>query len=395
MPMQECDIAVVGAGIIGAAAADHLAGLGYKVVVIDRAEPGAGTSGACDGYVSVSTKVPGVTLELAAESQRLWRDLAAELGRDIGYSAPGGLLIAETEIDPAALEAQAAMLRNAGVIVELRDRAGLLELEPNFGPRVQAALFCPGEAHVTAYLATQVLAARAAERGVRHLWRTAVEGVLHRGQEVAALDLRVDGERLHLQCRQVLLAAGLGSRDLGPLLGLPVPIKPRRGDLVVTERLARPLIHRFCASARYLVAKGNPAAAEASADPLERLGHGFVIESTPERQQIIGSTRIFRGDDTSSDIDIAAMIVREAVARVPALAGVPILRSFSGLRPFVPDRRPIIGRSRIVPNLLVATGHEGDGVTLAPITARLIGDLAQGRDPGTDLAKFDPDRFAD
>ena len=394
MPTLECDIAVLGAGIIGAAIADRLSDQGYAVTVIDRAEPTSGTSGACDGYVSVSTKVPGGTLELAAESQRLWRDLVAGLGRDIGYCAPGGLLVAEAEIDPMALEAQAACLRAVGIPVELRDRAGLLALEPHFGPRVQAALYCPQEAHVTPYRATQALAARAAERGARHLWRTQVDEISHDGAETSTLFLRMDAERIRLRCRQIVLAAGLGSRELGDLFGLPLPLRARRGDLVVTERLPRPLISRFCASARYLVAKGDPAAAENSSDPLERLGYGFVIEATPEGQQILGSTRIFRGDDTGSDLDVAAMIIREAVARVPALAGVSILRCFAGLRPFVPDRRPLIGRSRIVPNLLVATGHEGDGVTLAPVTARIIADLVGGKDPGLDLTPFDPDRFA-
>jgi len=398
MHRREHHIAVIGAGIIGAAVADRLTELGHSVVVIDHAEPGAGTSGACDGYVSVSTKVPGVTLELAAASQRLWHDLAQNLGRDIGYAAPGGLMVAETEVPVSALEAQAAALRAAGIAVDLRDRAGLLALEPNFGPRIHAALFCPGEAHVTPYRATQALAARAAERGARHLWRACIEAIEPNRDGTTTLQVSAGGERHRLICAQIVLTAGLGSVGLGEKLGLTLPLQPRRGDLVVTERMSKPLIGRFCASARYLVAKGNPAAAETSSDPLERLGYGFVIEATPEGQQILGSTRIFRGDDTDSDLDIAAMIVREAVARVPALAGVPILRSFAGLRPFVPDRRPIIGRSTLVPNLLVATGHEGDGITLAPITARIIGALASGETPedyGVSLAQFDPDRFSD
>lgn len=389
-----CDIAVIGAGIVGAAIADHLAGDGHRVALIDGAEPAAGTSGACDGYVSVSTKVPGVTLELAAESQRLWRELAKDLG-DIGHAAPGGLLIAETEIDPAVLERQAAHLAAAGLAVELRDRDGLLALEPHFGPRVQAALFCPAEAHVTAYAAAQTLAARAAARGARMLWHGRVTGFERRGPDIAAVLVDRPGERIRVTAGQVVVAAGLGSAALGAMLDLPLPVRARRGDLVITERRPAPLVGRFTASARYLAAKGDPAAAERSTDPLERLGHGFVVEPTPYGQLILGSTRIFR-DDTASDLDIAAMIVREAVARLPALSTVPILRAFAGLRPFVPDRKPIIGRSAAIPNLLVATGHEGDGVTLAPVTARIIGDLARNRTPdgaGIDLGQFAPDRF--
>jgi sarcosine oxidase subunit beta len=389
----DVDVAVIGAGIIGSACADELAGLGLTVVLIDQAEPSAGSSGACDGYISASTKVPGVTLELAVESQRLWRDFAAGIGRDIGYSQPGGLMIAETEIDPAALETQAMKLRAAGVVAELRDRNGLLALEPNFGPRVHAALYCPGEAHVSGYLAAQAMAARAIERGARALWRSALAPIELDGDELRRVTVTSDGASVRVTAAQWLLAAGLGSRAIGAQVGLPLPIEPRRGDLVVTERRRHPLVSRFCASAQYLVAKGNPGVAATSDDPRERLGYGFVVEPTSAGQLLLGSTRIFRGDDRSSDVDIVRMIVAEAVARLPALADVAILRSFAGLRPFVPDRKPIIGRSRTRPNLLVATGHEGDGITLAPITARLIGELARGRAPCMPLDNLSPDRF--
>lgn len=389
----DVDIAVVGAGIIGSACADELTGLGLKVALIDRREPTVGTSGACDGYISASTKVPGVTLELAVESQRLWRELVDGIGCDIGYRQPGGLMIAETEIEPAALEVQAVKLRAAGVVAELRDRNGLLALEPNFGPRVHAALYCPGEAHVSGYLAAQAFARRAVARGAKTLWRCAMAPIELAGDMVHRVAVTSDGESFRVTAAQWVVAAGLGSRELGEQLGLALPIEPRRGDLVITERSPRPLVGRFCASAQYLVAKGNPGLAEVSTDPKMSLGYGFVVEPTAEGQLILGSTRIFRGDDRGSDIDIARMIVGEAVARLPALAGVSILRSFAGLRPFVPDRRPIIGRSRKRPNLLVATGHEGDGITLAPITARLIGELARGRAASMPLDNLSPDRF--
>src|SRR5439155_69594 len=83
-------------------------------------------------------------------------------------------------------------------------------------------------------------------------------------------------------------------------------------------------------------------------------------------QCIIGSTRTFSGFDRSASRAGVAAIVGEAVRRVPRLAGARIWRSFAGLRPFVPDKKPIIGRSVRVANVLVATGHEGDGITRAP-----------------------------
>ena len=103
---------------------------------------------------------------------------------------------------------------------------------------------------------------------------------------------------------------------------------------------------------------------------------------------------------------IGAARTREAVAQapckghpgaggVPALARAQVLRSFAGLRPFVPDKKPIIGRSGRLANVIVATGHEGDGITLAPITGALVADLARARAPALDIAALTPDRFAE
>ncbi len=71
-PAVEAEIAILGAGIVGAACAWHLAKRGRRVVLIDRAMPTAGTSGACDGYVSISSKKPGLVMAMAAESKRLY-----------------------------------------------------------------------------------------------------------------------------------------------------------------------------------------------------------------------------------------------------------------------------------------------------------------------------------
>jgi len=69
------------------------------------------------------------------------------------------------------------------------------------------------------------------------------------------------------------------------------------------------------------------------------------------------------------------------------------LRCFAGFRPYVADGKPIVGRSGIVENLLVAAGHEGDGICLSPITGAMIADLATGKKPAYDIGELTPDRF--
>jgi glycine/D-amino acid oxidase-like deaminating enzyme len=378
------DVAIIGAGIIGAAAAFELTRRGKSVALLDAAQPTSGTSGSCDGYLSVSTKVPGLAMEMAVESQKLWAVLGPTLG-EVGYSAEGGLMIVEDAADLPKVAEHAALLRSVGVGAELRDRAGLIALEPHFGPRVVGAIWCPQEAHVTPYRAVLALIARAKAAGAVTLWNAGI-----RSFDPTAGRLSLDDAEIRAE--QWLIATGIGSGPLGRSIGLELPVIPRRGELIVTERCPA-LVRRMAVSAKYLTAKLDPELSKTSTDPLLRLGYGFIIERTPEGQHILGSTRTFSGFDRNPSREAVATILEQAVSRVPGLADVQVIRTFAGLRPFVPDKKPLIGRSKRLPTVLIAVGHEGDGITLAPITARIIADLAEGKPAPFPIDALDPDRF--
>jgi glycine/D-amino acid oxidase-like deaminating enzyme len=388
MATLEADLAIIGTGIIGASCAYQATQRGLKVVMVDARMPTAGTSGACDGYVSISSKKPGLVMELAALSKRLYPEVVADLGRDVEYRTCGGLLIIE---DPATLpliEARAAGVRSYGFEMVALDRAGMLAVEPNLSPALHGAYRCPAEAIVNPFLMTLGMVARAVERGARTLWQAKPIAVEVAGDRIAAIDTTAG----RVVAEQFLFSAGVWSRELGALVGLDLPVIPRLGELVVTARSPGIATH-YLMSANYLAAKADPEAAEGSSDPLVRLGHGFCLEVNALGQCIIGSTRAFVGYQRPSSAEGIAAIVSEAIKRLPALAQVPILRSFAGLRPYVPDKQPIIGRSSRLKNLLVATGHEGDGICLSVITGDLIADLATGRPPRADIAALTPDRF--
>ena len=389
------EIAVFGAGIMGAACAEALAQNGHRVVLIDSALPNAGSSGACDGYVSVSTKTPGPALAMAAASQRLYPALAKRLGVSrIDYKRCGGLMLIEAADEIDKMAAHCALLQEAGIDARMVDRAGMLAIEPNLSPDLHGALDVPDEAQVTPYLVVLALVAAARERGVETFWHTRVKAFDIAGDRIASAVLeRADGERIELAAEQFVFCAGIWSRELGALAGLELPVVPRRGELLVTAR-AKPLTTRFLVSARYLTAKLDPDAAARSTDPLQRMGYGFTLEATPHGQHIVGNTRVFAGFDRRVSGDGYRTILAEGAKRVPALAKTTILRAFAGLRPFVPDKRPLLGRSVLRRNVIVATGHEGDGITLAPLTAQIVAALAAGRPSPFPLAGMAPDRFA-
>jgi glycine/D-amino acid oxidase-like deaminating enzyme len=388
--MQETrvDIAIIGGGIIGAACAWWCTRRGLKVAVIEARQPATGTSGACDGYVSISSKKPGVVIALAARSKRLYPEVAADLTRDVEYRTAGGLLLVEDPATLPELEARAAGVREFGFEMSYLDRAAMLAREPHLSPGLHGAFHCPAEAIVNPYLMTIGMLERAVERGAMAFWDAPVAGFEREGSRIRA----VETAKGRIVAEQFVLAGGVWSGEVAAKLGLDIPVVPRRGELVVTAR-APGLARHYLMSATYIVAKANPEAAEVSDDPLMRLGHGFCLEPNALGQYILGSTRSFAGFDRRVTPEGLRAIVTEAVRWVPALAKVPVLRTFAGLRPYMPDKKPVIGRSSRVPNLIVATGHEGDGICLSVVTGELVADMAQLRAPAVAIDELTPDRF--
>jgi glycine/D-amino acid oxidase-like deaminating enzyme len=185
----------------------------------------------------------------------------------------------------------------------------------------------------------------------------------------------------------VVLAAGAWSRFLAATAGLELPLEPRWGQLarLAAPRPDPPLIRRKVVDGSYLASVASP-------DP--GLEITTVLETTWEGDVLVGSSRARRGFDTAVDPAVSEAMVQRAARLVPAVADLPVADAWTGLRPWLPDNLPAIGASRRVPGLWVATGHEGAGVALGPVTGRALAQAYCGEDPVVDLAPFDPDRFA-
>lgn len=186
----------------------------------------------------------------------------------------------------------------------------------------------------------------------------------------------------------VVVAAGTGS---GALLGFADVLTPRKGQLLITERAPElnAAMPGAIMSGRYLLSKGS----QQSGQGAPARGLGPVIDPLRTGQFLIGGTREDHGDHTVNDVAAVAQILRDAVALLPRLADVRLLRSFAGSRTAVTDGLPLIGRVPGHHNLYVATGFEGDGICLGPLIGTALADLVCGRAPSIDLRPFDPARF--
>jgi glycine/D-amino acid oxidase-like deaminating enzyme len=361
-------VAVVGAGIVGAATARALARRGIEVELLDAGEVSGGTTGLGEGNVLCSDKDAGPELELAVLGRAAYDELEAAYGERARIRRKGALVVHRTEAGLAAEPARIERLRAAGVECELLAPARARALEPGLAPGLLGATWVPGDLQCDP---RAIARAMVTEPGVRVRTHTRVDALGMDRVETAAGTLRAD---------HVVLAAGPWSAALARTAGLHLPLEPRKGQLV---RLAGRL------EVRHKVFDGSYLAAVAAPDA--DLQISTVIETTLDGGVLVGSSRERRGFDTSADPEVSRRLLAAAAELVPGVAALRPEAAWAGLRPWLPDGLPALGRSRA--GLWVATGHEGAGIGLGPVSGELLAAAISGERPVLDLTPFDPDRF--
>ncbi|MCR4264601.1 FAD-binding oxidoreductase [Nitratireductor sp. ZSWI3] len=376
-------VVVVGSGIVGAATAYFLAKQGVEVRLIEAVAPAAEATGAADGAVSVASKRPGPMMAAALSGVRLYRELA-EAGLFSGlFKSRSTFIVAASEAECSVLQTHAAALSAAGVRVDLLSQAMVRQRMPAVSGRALMAVEVHDEGHAIGY---QIVHRLLTAAGIVVQRRTMVEGILSGAR--ANVVRGVMTQHGPVEGDAVVVAAGTGS---GRLLGLSDVLMPRKGQLLVTERAPElnAGLPGAIMSGRYLLSKGSQGGGQGA----PARGLGLVIDPLRTGQFLIGGTREDHGDRLTNDVGAVAQILRDAVALLPGLAHVRLLRSFAGNRTAVADGLPLIGRVSGCDNLYVATGFEGDGICLGPLTGKAVADLVCGREPSFDLRPFDPARF--
>jgi glycine/D-amino acid oxidase-like deaminating enzyme len=357
---------VVGAGIVGAACAEALAEGGCHVTVLEAAFPGAGATAAAMGHL-VAMDDSEAQFSLTAFSRRLWAERAPSLPPEVEDDPCGTLWVAADEEEMAIVRSKAAFHEAHGERALVLDAAALREAEPQLRTGLAGALLVPGDR-----VLYPPAAARALLEGVRRLG-----GKVWAGLRVEAIEpgrVRCRGGRV-LEAEAVVNAAGAEAPRLVPEL----PIAPRKGHLVITDRYPGFLRHQVV-ELGYLK----------SAHTLTRESVAFNVQPRRTGQLLVGSSRELVGWDHSVNSELRARMLRRAAEYLPGLPHLHALRSWVGFRPATPDHLPLVGMWE--PGLWVAAGHEGLGVTTAPGTGRLLADLVLGRAPSIDPVPYAPRR---
>jgi glycine/D-amino acid oxidase-like deaminating enzyme len=369
-------IAIVGAGIIGAATSDQLCRAGARVTLVDARQPGNGASGTSLAWLNSNAKGPRGYHDLSVEGMAEWRRLAGDLGNPPWYVPTGSIAWTATDTDSADLAARVARLREWGYPASELTATELADLEPRLRlPAHAHAAFFPAEGFLYGGPATQALVARARGRGTDTVTGAPVHAVDADGATVTGLVL-ADGRRVTADA--YVFCAGAATPGLLAGLGVTVALLP--GD---APRSPAPCL---------------VAHVPTGADLIRR-----VVQSPDLSMRPLQSAGLYleAGDlNTTVDVHIRPDVVDRHVAelRTRAAAVLPALaEEGSGadgricVRPLPADGLPIVGWLPGLSNAYLMVTHSG--MTLGA----LFGRLATAEILGTRQAVLDPyrpERFA-
>jgi glycine oxidase len=362
---------VVGGGIIGCATAWELAKAGCAVTLFERATPGAEASGAAAGLLApLGESAPTAFRDLAVASWRLYPSVVEELrsrtGIDVEHVTRGTIYPLHTAQDVRQAESRAAWGLGPEFGIEAWDRAEVQSREPALSPKVAGAMFVRGDHWVNNQRLVVAYAQAAAGAGVSVLTGCAVSRVVVESGRCRGVV--AEGDRHEADV--TLLAAGAWTGVLVASFGARLPVEPRRGQMAALAHVPPVLRHCIHGDEVYLVPR-------------------------PSGELLIGATVERVGFQRAVTAEGMAGLLHAAIDLVPALAGLPISRTWCGFRPWAPDSLPILGPWPGVEGLWVATAHFRNGILLAPITARLMTEWITGGRPALAVSPFQPDRFLD
>ncbi|OEL22025.1 hypothetical protein BAE44_0016956, partial [Dichanthelium oligosanthes] len=418
------DVVVVGAGIVGLAIARHLLlHTPLSVAVADAAVPCSGATGAGQGYIWMSHRTPGSdTWELAMRSKRLWEELAAEV------DGPGG---------GGAREMLGWMRTGRIMLVLLFCRLCLpvMRLLPSLQSSgfdaTPATLYdskcCADESKMLLSILLRKLASWQKFRGAGHIggkdqvstdisWFTfsyvrpithipqkEADFILCRSEVTGTVEAVQTSRNILYGRKAIVIASGAWTRSLlhsflEPALTLDIPVKPRKGHLLVVEKFDKVKLNHGLMEVGYVnheVTKSNSThmASESREDEHGALSISMTATLDTKGNLVLGSSREFKGFSREVDKSVVKCIWERAREFFPAMKNVPLDIDQNpqiriGHRPYMPDGKPVIGFIPDLPNVLIATGHEGSGLTLALGTAEMVTDMILGNPGKVDCSPF-------
>jgi glycine/D-amino acid oxidase-like deaminating enzyme len=394
--LDRTDVLVIGGGVLGCAAAYHLARRGVDVLIVERGELNREASGSNAGTLHVQMpgkhfrlnydrpdltaaerEHVGATDRLYAEAARAWETLETELGSDRGVRRRGGLMVAETEEELGLLARKSRLERPFAIETEILTTRDLLSVAPHLSERLAGAAYCPDEGFANPLLVAPAYVRAAAPRGARLRRHARVLGI----ERAGGRGFRVRTAAGIVQAGRVVCAAGAQTPDVAAMVGLTLPIVPHALQVMVSEPWPPVLGQLVQHAGRGLSLRQTP--------------HGtFVIgggwpAQPPELKDVDGA----RPRTVLPSIVGSARVVRDVL---PCVTGARVLRAWAGMTTATGARNRvgIVGEHPRQPGFFVLLAG-GWGFALSPVLGRLLAELVRDGAPSLPLDEFSVARWAE
>ena len=362
---------MIGGGVIGTSIAFHLAEAGVGVVLLERDILASGSTSRAAGGVRAQFSDP-VNIALGARSLAAFEDFGARPGAEIDLCQDGYLFLLDNDVDARTFAESVALQNEMGVPSRMLSVAEACALAPLIRPDgLVAAAFSPRDGHCTPEAVVAGYAAGARRHGATIRQHCAVTGIETRDGAITA----VHTSQGPVRTDTVVCAAGAWSAGIGELVGVELPVRPLRRQILVTEPIPDlperlPMTIDF--GTTFWFHPEGPGLLLGMSDPDEEFG--------------------FRLATSDGWLDRLAPAVER---RAPRLTEVGIARGWAGLYEVTPDHNAIVGEVPEVSRFLYATGFSGHGFLQGPAIGEVLRDLVLGHAPAVDVTALDVRRFAD
>lgn len=369
---NHADVIIVGGGIIGCAAAYYLTKKGCSVLVLEGSKDiGNGGSSRNGGGVRQSGRDPR-ELPLAMYGiKNLWPTLSEELEVDCEYHQDGNLRLGKTEKHLEILQGLADRARACGLDVRMIDGDEVRAINPYLSDEVIGASWCPTDGHANPLTTTLGYYKMARRLGTRFITE---EPVIALKKIKGHLRQVITAENVY-ECDTVILAAGLGSRDIAATVGIDIPMQPAMLESLVTEAQP-PMFDQMLGTAE--------------AD--------FYGHQTKHGSFVFGGTSGLEGFTKDNHTPVTSSISAPSTCRgiikyFPILKDAKIVRTWAGWMDLCADKVPVISPVSEVPGLILACGFSGHGFGIAPAVGTVLSQLALHEPTAVDLYELRYDRF--
>nr|WP_223254392.1 FAD-dependent oxidoreductase [Bacillus sp. HNG] len=360
------EVAIIGGGIVGCAIAYYVSKAGIDCTLIEKGDLVSGTSSRCDGNVTIVDKDPGFDSQMSWVSQELIVDLNRDLDIPFEFRALGSILVCDNEEEMEAAKKWVETQRKAGLKFNVLDSSDIRQESPFFADDIPGGLECETDSLINPYLFCYSLIDKAKQFGLKLRTHSEVKAISK--QE----DFKIETTNGTIVAKKVVNAAGVWAPFIGKMLDIEIPIIPRKGHILVGAR-QQPIMMRNVMEFGYLM---NKFGRERQVDPqTKEHGVALVLEPTESQNFLLGSSRQFVGYDGRVDINVVETMAKRALRFFPKINDFKMIRTYTGFRPWTEDHLPIISAVEKVPGFFIAAGHEGDGISLATVTGKLVEEL--------------------